>query len=257
LASVVGYAASATLLSLFTAGVAVGLTALTGSLVALPKALDATDGAAVVVAAVLLLLPLYPAFAVRAGRVPVPEPARDPRELTEDPPDPAREEILAAVARAQDILLGLLIATGLTVVAGAAFLAAAQEPGTTVLAAVAALSVLLRGRTFSTAHERLPLFAGGVGAALAALAVVAFLARAQHASGQFAGLPAAGFAGLPAAGAALAVAVGLVYSRRGPSPTLSRYGAALDMVCLVALIPLAIVPLGLYGAVGRLAGASS
>jgi hypothetical protein len=50
------------------------------------------------------------------------------------------------------------------------------------------------------------------------------------------------------------VAAGVAYSTRAPSPRLGRYADLLDILLIVAVVPIACAVLGLYGYARGLAG---
>jgi phosphate/sulfate permease len=108
------------------------------------------------------------------------------------------------------------------------------------LALTASVALLLRARLFALPRQRVPLLIGGmVGLGLLGLAAT----LGTHGTGRLLIL-------LPLLGAASAVlAAGLAYSRRRPSPYLGRTADILDVVAIMALIPLTCAVTGLLGAI--------
>jgi hypothetical protein len=114
-----------------------------------------------------------------------------------------------------------------------------------VLVAVVAAALLLRARSFPTVRLRVPLLAAGL-AGLAALALgPAFDSTTVRLT--------------VVAPALLLIAVftaaaGLTYSRKAPSPYLGRIGDTLDLLLVIAVVPVACGVLGLYGYARGIAG---
>jgi hypothetical protein len=178
-----------------------------------------------------------PALAVRLGRLPLPV-VTPPDAVGAGAPD--RGRVLAAVARADAMLTGLV--TGSAVVAvGAAWALRPAGVAGLLLTSAAGLALLLRSRLLVTVRQRVPLLAGG-GAVL-----LVPVASGTWSLGRFA-VPALA---LVVVGLALA---GVRYSRRSPSPYLGRAADLLDTVCLVAVVPLAAAVLDLYTTVRGLSG---
>ncbi|MFI1995098.1 type VII secretion integral membrane protein EccD [Actinoplanes sp. NPDC020271] len=247
--AVLGGAGVAAGVRVFTAGATVGvLGALTASAV---LAAGPAAGTAVLPAALVCGIPLLPALALRLGRTPVP-----PAVLPEEPPDepagtalevlrrrPEREVVFAAAGRADEFLAGLLLGHAVLVAAAAVALAAAGTLAARLLLAAAAVALLLRARLFRARRHRLPLIAGGLAAAVALGA--ALLAE----------VPASARPVVTAGCVLLALAIvagGVTWSRRPPSPSVSRAADALDVLATVSVIPVACAVAGLYGAVSGL-----
>jgi type VII secretion integral membrane protein EccD len=239
--SVVGYTAVAAAQRLFTAGLALALAGLLAALLRL-AGLSAAGAAAVTLTTVLGLLPGYPLIASWLGRLPVPELPDRPERILEDRPVPDRADVFAAVARATEILTGLLLAAAVASACAVAFvLAVDRTPSGALLASAAAAALLLRARLFPTPQQRVPLLASGVGCL--ALLTLGFAVATRPGGGRLWVLL------LVLLAAAAVLAAGLVYSRRVPSPYLGRAADIADVLAIMALIPLACAVVGVFGAV--------
>jgi type VII secretion integral membrane protein EccD len=207
--------------------------------------------AAIVLSAAVLLIPVLPVLAIRLGKVPLPVTTRRApggltTELADLPPLPDRDSVFAAVARTDAALTGLIGGCAISAFGAGAVVVATGGPAGRPLVAVAAAVLALRARAFVAVAQRLPLLGTGlVGLALVAAALIAALPSAAR-------LPV----GLPiAVAAALAsAAAGAVYQRRPPSPYLSRFTDFLDVVLVLAVVPLACAVLDLFGWARGLAG---
>jgi hypothetical protein len=169
--------------------------------------------------------------------------------------------VVAAVARADEILTGIL--SGFAALAIAATVVLARDGGLAarLLAAVAATAFLLRARLFATVRQRVPLLAASV----LGFAVLGVAGLGLGVAGL--GLGAAG-SGRPAGsgGLGLALAVGLAalsvlvaaaaarYAAAAPSPYFGRAADLVDGLCVVSVVPIACAVLGLYSRVRGLAG---
>jgi type VII secretion integral membrane protein EccD len=225
---VAGFVGVAALGRIFAAAIAVGVLGIVGALAA--GALPPDGAAAVVLAVGLGLLPGYPLLAIRLGRLPVPSlPQRSADLFTDDPPPPA-PDVFAAAARTDEILSGLLAGLSVVSVVAAAFLAGHGGTAQQLLLAAAALVLLLRARLFPVPRQRIPLLAAG---GLTAAILTGLRASLAGGNGGLAVVLLA-----VVAVALLVAAAGLVYSRRQPSPYLGRIGDALDVVGILALVPL-------------------
>lgn len=203
------------------------------------------EAAAIVTGALAVLVVGFPVAAMRLGKVPIPIVPREPGELAGEPA-PDRGRVFAAVARADELLAGALVGAGVVHVACGLLLVDAGGVAAPLLCAIVAVANLLRARIFITVRHRLPLLGAGV-AALAVLAV-GLLGAADPTVAVLAGLGAAVTVG------ALVLAAGLAYSRRPPSPYLGRAAEILDVIVVIAVVPVAAAVLDLYAVVRGLAG---
>jgi ESX secretion system protein EccD len=243
-AAVVGAVAVGHGLRVFVAGGTLGLAGLIGALLRIP--LTGPRAAAILVVILVAGIGLAPLLSVRLGRLPLPVVTASPQLLAAER-RPARPEVLAAVVRGDEILIGTL--TGIAVAAAAcvAVLTSAGGVSAPLLGGLAAAALLLRARLFPAVASRLPLLTGGlVGVALTAAATAA-------ASGSATRLLGVALA-FVAVVALLATAATAHRRRAGNSPYLGRLADILDVVTVVALAPVACGVLDLFSWVRGLAG---
>jgi type VII secretion integral membrane protein EccD len=238
--SVIGYTGVAAVQRLFMAGLATGLAALMGALICLAGA-SPQGAAAVTLTAVIGLLPSYPLIASWLGRLPVPELPDRPEAILEDRPVPKRADVFSAVARATELLSGLNLAAAISSTAAVAYLVL-EDGGTAanLLTFSAAGALLLRARLFALPHQRVPLLVSGI----LGMAFLLFSFTIDAGTG---GRLLVLVVAIVAAGTVLAA--GLVYSRRTPSPYLGRAADIIDVLAIMALVPLACAVIGLFGAI--------
>ncbi|GIJ53871.1 type VII secretion integral membrane protein EccD [Virgisporangium aurantiacum] len=225
---------------IFIAGTAAGLLGVVGASASF--ATGTARAAALISVVVVGGVTAAPSLAVRLGRLPMPVVTPPPGATGTTTPaqQPDRDRVLAAVARADAMLTGLLAGLAVTAVAAGWALQPAGLAGP-LLTLVAGLTLLLRARLLVTVRQRVPLLAGG-----AALLFLPF------ASGTWTlGRLAAPMLALVVVGLALA---GARYRRRSPSPYLGRAADILDTLCLVSVVPLAAAVLNLYAAMRGLSG---
>jgi type VII secretion integral membrane protein EccD len=240
--SVFGYVGIAASGRLFVGGGLAGLFGMLGAVLAVR--LFAAGAAAVLVTGLVAAVVGFPLLAMRLGKLPMPVVPQGPADLASDAP-PARAVMYAAVARADELLTGLLFGAAAVHVVGAALLLPAGVSGV-LLAGVVAVVNLLRARLFVTVRQRLPLLLAGT----LALVILGLggLAGAEPVTRLLVGLGGV----LVVGGAVLACAV--TYSRRPPSPYLGRAAEILDIVLILTVVPVACSVLGLFGWVRGLGG---
>jgi type VII secretion integral membrane protein EccD len=242
--SVVGFLAVADRLWLFVAGVVLAVHGVLGALLAFTS-IDGSGAAAMVICVALLLLPMAAVLSVRMAGMPLPDLPQTAQELMADRPLPPRDQVTAAVIRADEIFAGLLLGAALTTVAAEAMLIRAGTAAQ-VLAGIVAVLLVVRSRTLVRPKHRAPLLVcGGIGAIAIATALVL-------------GQPVDIRPYLVCAGmlpVALAVAAGGVrYARRRPTPQVGRLVDLLEFLLTVAVVPLAFVVLGLFAYVRGIGG---
>lgn len=204
-------------------------------------------GAAALMAALALALtPLIPAVAFRVGRLMLPPVPRDADELRRDTLTVSGSRVLARTVAADRVVTAAV--SGIGLVGGGAEVALALSPGwlPRLMCAVLGCTLLLRARVFSGRAQRLWLLVPGYGG-LALLAVAASLPAAQ------ATMLAVAIAPL-AAGAAILVGTGIWLSAHRPSPFWGRAAEIVDMLLVVALVPLALGVAGVFGQIRGLSG---
>jgi type VII secretion integral membrane protein EccD len=238
--SVIGYTGTSAVRWLFMAGIEAGAAGIIAAVLCFAGASDA-GAAALTLTIVIGLLPGYPLFASWLGKLPVPELPDRPEDILEDRPVPKRTGVFAAVARATELLSGMLLAAAVVGAIAMVFLAVEGSLPALFLAGAGSAALLLRARLFPAAQQRIPLLlSGGFGFAL--LTVGAAL-RLGAGGGRLLML-------LVFALAATAVLVaGLMYSRRTPSPYVGRVGDIVDVLAIMALIPLAAGVIGFYSTI--------
>jgi len=207
--------------------------------------LDAGECAAVLVALVVLLAPAAPLLSIRLGKLPLPALPTTAEELLADAPVVPRPRVQARVRRTDELLTGMLGGGALLTAAGALVLATEDGVAAWVLTGLVAAASLLRARLFPAVRHRAPLLAAGV-AGLVALVVAVVVAEPTLR------LPV-GVPVLVVLGA-LALAAGMAYQGRPPSPYLGRAADVLDVLVVVAVLPVACVVIGLYTHVRGIAG---
>jgi len=236
--SVIGYTGVAAVQRLFMAGLSTGLLGMLAALLCL-AGMSPTGGAAVALTAAIGLLPGYPLLASWLGRLPVPELPSRPEQILEDRPVPKRTDVFASVARATELLSGMLLGAAVTSVCAMVFLGTVDDSTVgAVLILAAAVALLLRARLFALPRQRVPLLVGGA-TGLALLALGAALV-AEPGSPRLLVVVAVVLV------AVAALAAGLVYSRRTPSPYVGRAADILDVLAIMALIPLACAVIGVF-----------
>ncbi len=240
LASALAMIGVAALARIFTAGLGIGGAGLLGGLLCLAGAPRAA-AAAVLITLAIGLLPAYPLLASSLGHLPLPVLPYRAEAILEDAPLPDRGSVFAAVQRAGELLTGALLAASAVSVASAALLLAHGGTVGEVLALTGALALLLRGRLFPATAQRLPQLIAAV--LIVALAGIGWARQLDP-----------GPARLPLLVALLVLAAAvltgtLVYSQRTPSPYLGRMADVLDVLAIMALIPLACGLLGVYQAI--------
>ncbi len=238
--SVIGFTGVAAGQRLFMAGIGVGAAGLTAASLCL-AGMSTAGSAAVVLTVALGLLPSYPLIASWLGRIPVPTLPDRAEAILEDRPVPDRSDVFAAVARATELLSGMLLAASVVSVVASAILIGSGTPAAELLAGSGALALLLRGRLFPAAVQRIPLLASG----FVGLAMFVVAARA-HLTNPLARLAVLA---IVLATAALVLAAGLAYSRRSPTPYVGRIADILDVLAIMVLVPFACAVVGVYEAV--------
>lgn len=216
----------------YVAGTTVGLL---GTPAALAAGSWGASAAAAVLACVLVCgLGALPSVAVRLGGLPVAPAGAGGTSAAAL----GREVAHAAVARADELLIGLLAGWSVLTVAVVGSLLVDAGPAGAVLAAVTATALALRARLFVAVRHRLPLLGGAVaGYALVAVPLVT-------------AAPAAllSVAVLVGAGTALLAGAGAGALRPPVWPGLGRFADAADTLAIVAVVPLAAAVLDLYTA---------
>jgi type VII secretion integral membrane protein EccD len=200
-------------------------------------------GAAALAAALALgLTTLIPAVAFRVGRLMLPPVPRDADELRRDTLTVQGSDVLARTAAADRVVTGMV--SGIGLVGGAAGVVLALGHGwlPRLMCGVLGCALLLRSRVFHGRAQRLWLQVPGYGG-LVLLAVAAGHAKMIVIT-----------LGPLAAGAAILVGAGTWLSGHRPSPFWGRAAEIVDMVLVIALVPLALGVAGVFGTIRGLSG---
>lgn len=245
LAGVVGLLGVADQRQLFVAGIVAGIGGAAGAGAAMTSV--GAAGTAAVVATVLLVLgPAFPLLAVRLAQVPLPSVPRDAADLRAADNGPSFQDTVQRVARATDLLTGLLLGSAVLILGSTAVLAFSAGWAALALAGCLSAAQLLRARILVAARQRvLPLGGGLLGAAVTA----AGLALALDPTTRL----------LVLVPLLVTVAVGagvsaLLHSRRPPTPRTGRSADLLDVLLTLATGPLTATVLGLFPYMRGLAG---
>jgi type VII secretion integral membrane protein EccD len=239
LVGVLGYVGIAASAQIFVATIVVGLLGAVGGLLCLASMAPA-GAAAVALTVAIVMLPGYPLLSAWLGRLPMPELPERAEEMLTDRPTPRRSAVFAAAARSHQLLTGLLLAASVVTVVCTAVLLSRPSGWGATLAAVGAAAILLRARLFPTPRQRVPMLVGGIVAtALVLLGAVAGLSPITRMLTWMV---------VVALTAGLVLAAGLAYSKTSPSPYIGRISDILDVIAIMALLPLAAGVVGLYGA---------
>ncbi|MGI8720959.1 MAG: type VII secretion integral membrane protein EccD [Geodermatophilaceae bacterium] len=240
-----GYLGVADRTQYFVAGIVAGILGFLGALIDLIWDTDLADVAAVLVSVVVVFTPIIPLLSIRLGKLPMPSLPTTVEDLLADPPVVPLARVHATVRRSDELLGGMLIGGAVIVSLGELALVASGELSAFILVAVVGGASLLRGRLFPAVRHRGPLLVTGV-VGLAALAV-GTMGMAPDARLSVI-LPVLVIL------AALVLAAGFAYQNRPPSPYIGRIADILDILLVVAVVPVACAVLGLYGYFRNLGG---
>jgi type VII secretion integral membrane protein EccD len=235
LAAVLGAVAVPSAARIFLGAGLVAVAGLSTVAIAAATGQPAAAGAAITVVAAYATLPLLPMLAYRLAGLPAPVVPTERDGLRQDEPAVDGQAVLDRARRA-DSYLSALVATLAVISAGAAVVVSLAGPAGRALAAVLGLLALLRARWFTGLLPRLTLLLSGA-VALAADAVIGFL-LIDRGTRLLAVLVSA------VAVTAVGVAAGLASGR--PAPIWGRVVDAIEVVLILALIPLAVLVSGAY-----------
>ncbi|RSN60279.1 MULTISPECIES: type VII secretion integral membrane protein EccD [Actinomadura] len=208
--------------------------------------MDAAGVAAVTITIVLALTPLLPGIAFKFARVRLPPVPSSAEDLRRDTLSVDGQELLDRTSLADRYVTGGVSAIGLTVLGGAIPLSFDDGWASPVMCLVVAFAVLLRARLFRGRNQKLWLLVPGV-AALALLAVGTALGMDSQAMLLVAVLvPTLVVSGI-------AVGVGMWLPGNRPTPFWGRAGDIIEIMLVVAMIPLALGVTGVLEYVHTLA----
>ncbi|HEX6499548.1 MAG TPA: type VII secretion integral membrane protein EccD [Micromonosporaceae bacterium] len=208
------------------AGFALGL----GAAISLVFGARPAASAAIVAAVAFALIPALPMVAYRLARAPVPAVPRGPDDLKSNTEIVDGVRVQALADRADEILTGLLGTVAVVLLGAEVVLAVDFRATSLALCGLLAVLVLLRARPYSGWRQRLPLLiVGSVGFGLFALS--AFVVGG--ATVRLAVLPVALLVV-----ATLTLVYGLVVAGRRISPVWPRTLDIVEIVLIVALVPM-------------------
>jgi type VII secretion integral membrane protein EccD len=245
LVAVLGYLGVADRAAVFATGATAGLFGALGAWAASTEPVDAAGAAAIVAGVTLVFSPLFTPLAIRLSRVPMPVLPRTAADLVRDDPQPPRHAVYAAVLRADALLTGMISGSALATVVCQIVLALAGGTTAVVLLVLLCLGFCLRARLYPAIRHRMPMLATGLTGA-ACLAAGPLMADSAHL------IVMAGPVLL--VGAGLIVLIGLVYSRKTPNAYLGRYAETLEVLIVLACVPVVCGIVGLFGFVRGLGG---
>jgi ESX secretion system protein EccD len=245
LASVTGCYAVADRLWLFIAGAVVALHGTLGGLLSM-AGVNRAGAAAVVASVAIAVMPISTVLSIRLSKLPMPDLPQTAEDLLEDRPLPTRDQVFAAVVRAEEFFSGILLGIGTTAAACVLILVFQGGIAAPLLAATVAVLLLLRARSPVRQRQRTPLLASGV-FGLVVLVPGVFLSRDPSV------LPLLVLAGLLPA-ALLALGVGLRYARRRPEPQLGRLADVAEFILGASVVPLVAAVIGLFSFVRGIGG---
>jgi len=237
--AVIGYIGVAEYTRIFGAGAFAGVMGIVAGLLAFIPDVTPHGAAAVTVSVVVAFVPAFPLIAMRLGKMPVPALPDKPEDLIADEPMPERDTVYAAVIRSDEMLSGLLLGAAVVAVACQLVLISSDTVDGPILAGLVALAFVFRSRLFPSGRHRIPMLVSGLlGLSLLVLGLAAGLPVTWRLYGVVAALVVLG---------GFVVSAGLTYSRRPPSPYLGRTADILDVLLVLAVVPVACAVLDLYG----------
>ncbi|GAB1507984.1 type VII secretion integral membrane protein EccD [Actinophytocola sp. KF-1] len=231
--------------ALFVGAATVGVLGSIGGWLATLDALEGYEAAAIVAGLGLAFSPVLAPLSIRLARVPMPVLPRAAADLLRDDPQPPRAAVYAAVVRADGLLTGMVGGLALVVVPCQVLLITSGSTAGLILVVLLTVGYLLRARLYPILRQRVPLLIAGLTGAVC-LALGPLMADRDDL------LSTAGPI-LLAAGA-LAAVLGVVHSTREASPYLGRYAEILEVLVVLAIVPVMCSVLGLYGYVRGLGG---
>ncbi|WP_158716317.1 type VII secretion integral membrane protein EccD [Blastococcus sp. Marseille-P5729] len=235
LASLAGFVIVGQHLQYFTAGITVGLVGVGASLAGRATFVTTFDAAAVTLAVAIGVTPWLPLVAVRVGKLPMPSLPTSTEDLLSDPPQPPITRVRSTVRRADEVLTGLLLATMVVGLAGMWIISSRASLWATILLLLVSAVFLLRARLLRSVRHRLPILITGL-AGLGFLAVRLVLSSEERSLA----LPSL----LVLMGACL-VGIGITYARARPSPLLGRAADIIEVILVLAVVPVVCVVIGL------------
>ena len=245
LASVVGLLGVVDRATFFVGGATLGLVGLIGAWLTTWDALEGYESAAIVAGLGLAFSPLLAPLALRLSRVPMPVLPKEAADLMRDDPQPPRAAVYAAVLRADSLLSGMLGGLAVATIFSLVLLIRSDSTAGLILVCLLTVGFLLRSRLYPIVRQRLLMLIPGVvgGSCLAVGPLMATQADLLAVTGPC----------LLLVGGAVAL-LGVLHSTREPSPYFGRYAEILEVIVVLAILPVACSVLGLYGYLRGLGG---
>jgi type VII secretion integral membrane protein EccD len=231
--------------ALFVGAATVGVLGSIGGWLTTLDSLEGYETAAIVAGIGLAFSQVLAPLSVRLARVPMPVLPRGAADLLRDDPQPSRTAVYAAVLRADGLLSGMVGGLSLVVVPCQVLLITSDSTAGLILVILLTVGYLLRARLYPILRQRVPLLVAGLTGAVC-------LGLGPLMSDRDDLLSMAGPV-LLAAGA-IAALLGVVHSTRKASPYLGRYAEILEVLVVLAIVPVMCSVLGLYGYVRGLGG---
>lgn len=226
----------------FVGGIHAGLFGMIAALIGFGS-LSPSDIAGILLAAIVALAPMMPLLSIRLGKLPVPALPSSTEELLADQPKTPLPRVYASVRRSDELLTGMLIGNATIAVLAEIVLAVNGRENALILIGLAATSLLLQGRLFPTLRHRAPLLTAGI------VGAVAVVVQALTRSDDFR---------VTVMVPALVVLTGLVlaagrhYQHRQPGPYLGRIADILDVLIIIAMVPVTCFLVGFVGYIRHL-----
>ncbi|MGC4893731.1 type VII secretion integral membrane protein EccD [Micromonospora sp. DT31] len=226
-------------LPLFLGAVGVGAAVVLGAALSLAFGIGAAAASAVVATVAFGALPALPMLAYRLARLPVPSIPTGPEDLKTDTESVDGPSVLRNSERADAFLTGLLWTVSLLVLGSEVVLAVDGRLPAVLLCLVLALLSLLRARPFLGRGQRTPvLLAGTVGLGLVAVATFADGSLTVRLGLVLGGLAVVGV---------ISLVYGLTVAGKRISPVWGRTLDIVEILLIIALVPLAVWVCGMYG----------
>ncbi|MGN6606884.1 MAG: type VII secretion integral membrane protein EccD [Jatrophihabitans sp.] len=229
----------------FIAVIGAGALTAVGAAVARWTDLDAAGTAGLVAGIALVVAPVLPMTSFRLARLPLPLVPTSAADLRADIGRIDSAVILGRTLRADQYLTGLSAAVAV-VLGGAGVVLSTAHGSAPWLTVVIALVCLLRARVFGRRAQRWPLIGAGLATGLALVLV--------ETSRQTSPGAVVGFAGGAAAVAVVLLLAAAVVPGRRSSPPVARSADVLEALLVLAVIPLALAVMGVYGTIENLVG---
>lgn len=238
LLSFLAYVGVANQTQFFVAGMLIGLMGIIASVLTRASYIGPFDSAAIIVTVVIAFTPIYPILAIRLGKLPVPALPTSTEDLLADPPQVPLDRVHATVRRSDEILTGLLLGSSVVLVVAQFALVKSALTSAIILTLVVASASLLRARLFPAARHRIPLLFSGLGG-MTAVALGSLAASDTFRISVM--VP------ILVVVAGLVLTAGIYFQRRQPTPYFGRIADILDVLLVIAIVPVMCIVVGLYG----------